>query len=137
VGIVGAFEEADGQHHFQFGGKFLEVQDRRVLIDRGGQPEQPLLLVLAEIGCLEQLLQEDDLSPFALGFADEAFGGADVLRPVPTAGHLGRGGNNVHLAPSSSTRSTPGYRRGPRMPRPRHPRSPVRGWYGYRWRHWW
>src|SRR5439155_16389482 len=89
VGVVGALEEADRQHNGKLGGDLAEPGQRRVAFDRMGEPEQLLILVLAEIGRLEQLLQQDDLRPVAGRPPHHGLGLGDIGRGIAAAGELG------------------------------------------------
>jgi hypothetical protein len=89
VGVVGPLEEADRQDDGKLGGELAEAGEGRVLFDRVRQLEQLLPLVLAEIGRLEQLLQQDDLRPVGGGAAHHGLGLGDIGRGIAAAGELG------------------------------------------------
>src|SRR5690606_23787533 len=94
AGAPGQLEEADRQHHGQLLGDLLEMQDRRVFLYRGGQLQIFGVGLLAEVGRLEQFLDQDHLGTFAGGFADKLFGLGDVRLAIPGARHLSGGDGN-------------------------------------------
>lgn len=101
---AGALEEADRQHHLQLGSDLLEVLDGRIFCHRGGQLGVVGVRFLAEVGRLEQLLDQDDLGALGCRLAHQPLGVGDVRGGIPGAGHLGRGdGNDTgHEAPLGS-----------------------------------
>ncbi len=90
----GQLEEADRQHHLQFGGELLEMLDRRVLLHRGRQLQVLRIGLLAEVRGLEQLLDQDDLRALGGGLAHQPVGIGDVGLAIPGTGHLGGGYGN-------------------------------------------
>ena len=110
AGAPGAFEEADRQYHLQLPGEGLEVGDGGVLLDRGGQLQVVRVRLLAEVGGLEQFLDQDDLRTPGGGLAHQFLGAGDVRRTIPGAGHLGGGDGDVagHGAPRVLARMAAG-----------------------------
>ncbi len=94
AGASGQLEEADRQHHLQFGGDLLEMLDGRVFLDRRRQLQVLGIGLLAKVGRLEQLLNEDDLRALGGGLAHQLVGIGDVGLAIPGTGHLGGGNGN-------------------------------------------
>ena len=90
----GQLEEADRQHHLQFGGDLLEMLDGRILLDRCSQLQVLRIRLLAEVGRLEQLLDEDDLRALGGSLTHQLVGIGDVGLAIPGTGHLGGGNGN-------------------------------------------
>lgn len=88
----------------------LEVGDGGVLLDRGGQLQVVRVRLLAEVGGLEQFLDQDDLRTPGGGLAHQFLGAGDVRRTIPGAGHLGGGDGDVagHGAPRVLARMAAG-----------------------------
>ncbi|MCY1431409.1 hypothetical protein D9M71_473760 [compost metagenome] len=89
AGAAGALEEADRQHHLQLGGDLPEVRDGFVLFHAGGQLGVVGVRLLAEVGGLEQFLDQDDLRTLCGRLAHQLLGVGDVGGAIPGTGHLG------------------------------------------------
>ena len=109
AGTAGTLVEADRQHHLQFAGDFLEVRDGRVLGGRGGQLQVVRVGLLAEVGGLEQLLDQDDLRALGGRGAHQLLGLGDIGGAIPGAGHLG-GGDGNDTRHGTPRRSRAGHR---------------------------
>ena len=59
------FKITEGQYHAQFSRQFLKTIEQRHLSVFGGQGKVPFIPILTEIGCLKQLLQQDNIRPFS------------------------------------------------------------------------
>ena len=88
VRVVRLLEEADGQHHVQLACDFREMTDGAIVGNAGGDAQVARVLFDAEIGCFEQLLDEDDLRALFCGLTHELFGIGDVRRHIPATGEL-------------------------------------------------
>ena len=88
---LGPLEKADGHDHAQLAGQRRKVLDDRVTLERPGQVEVLGVLLRAEIGGKEQLLQQHQSGALPFGFPDHRFGPLDVVVLVPAARHLGHG----------------------------------------------
>ena len=91
IGLVVALEKTEGEDDTEFAGEGLEFGDAFVVIDRAGQCEEIRELVLAEIGRLEEFLNEDNVGALGGGSADELLGALEVCGAIGATGHL-RGG---------------------------------------------
>ncbi len=96
VRVTRALEERHGQHELALPGDLLHALDGRLLVDRMREVEVLVLLVDAEVGRFEELLQQDDLRARVRGLVDERFGARDVGIDVPAARHLGAGDRDFH-----------------------------------------
>src|SRR5262245_48299361 len=96
VGILRALEDGERQHDLQLLRDFRQALDRRMLGDGKRELEVLREVVLAEVGRLEQLLDQDDVRALLRGLADQALGIRDVGIAIPAAGHLRRGDGHLH-----------------------------------------
>ncbi len=100
VGVVRPLEEAHRQHHAELGGELAHPRDDGMALVGPGEREELLLLVGAEIGRLEELLQEHEVGAAARRLAHEVLGAGNVRLGVPVAGHLrGRQRHRCHPLP--------------------------------------
>jgi len=87
-GVVGPFEHADRQHHFQFRGQRGHASDGRVILDRCRQVIKATVFVDAEVRRFEQFLDQDDFRALLRRIANQPLGIGDVGLFVPAALHL-------------------------------------------------
>lgn len=90
-GLAGALEKAERQHDAEFAGERGEMRDQRIAREGLRQSEMFVELILAEIGGLEQFLQQYEAGTTPGGLAHQTLGAGDISRTVPITGHLGRG----------------------------------------------
>ncbi|MNF87412.1 hypothetical protein D3C84_698770 [compost metagenome] len=88
------FEETDRQYNLQLFGQCLEMLDSGVGFNRGSQLQVVRVRLLTEVRSFEQFLDQDDLRALGRGFADQLFGGGQVVLAIPGARHLGGGDGN-------------------------------------------
>ena len=105
--LVVALEEAEGQDDIELAGERLEFGDALVALDRLGQFEMGRQLVLAKIGSLEKLLDENDVRALGGGLADQFFRALKACGAVLAAGHLGGGECDVSHRAGDSSAGTP------------------------------
>src|SRR3546814_6467571 len=86
MGVVGALEEADRQHDLELGGQRRHAGEQRIALSRLRQREVALLLVAAEVGRLEEFLDQHHLRALAGGLAHQGLGPGDVGLAVPATG---------------------------------------------------
>ncbi|MCY1180267.1 hypothetical protein D9M73_206990 [compost metagenome] len=87
------------------------MRDGFVGLGRSGQLQVIRVRLLAEVGRLEELLDQDDLRALGGSLADQFFGVGDVRGAIPGTGHLGSGdGNDTGHEDTSSGRFWTGYR---------------------------
>jgi hypothetical protein len=98
VRVIGPFEEAEGKDEPQLARQSREAGDDRIAGGGTGEGEEAGQLVLAEIGRLEQLLQEDDLRSLGRGPADQRLGLVQIAGGIAAAGELGGGEGNTAAA---------------------------------------
>jgi hypothetical protein len=97
VGALGAFEEADRQHHLELRRQLLHAFDDGVRVGRMRQREELLLLFGRKVRRLEELLDQDDLGAAPGGLPHQRLGVGDIRLAIPAAGHLGRGHGDFSL----------------------------------------
>jgi hypothetical protein len=79
VGVVGALEEGDRDHHRELLGDAREVSDGLVPREGPGPREEGLLLLPAEVGPLEELGGQDETGSTLVSLAHVALDPGDVL----------------------------------------------------------
>src|SRR5579862_6507863 len=88
ISVAGALEETDRQHDAELARDRAEVPHGAALGERARQGKVAHILLDAEVRCLEQLGQQDDLRAACSSLPDQLLGADDVARAVPVAGHL-------------------------------------------------
>ena len=91
MGVVGLLEEADGQDDSELASEACKAGEDGVRRRRARQREEAGELVLAEIGRLEQLLEQNDLCPLVRSAACELLCLVEVAGGIGAAGELQRG----------------------------------------------
>ncbi len=90
--LPGALEHRDRQHQAKLPRQRRETRNRLILRQRHRQMKIRVDLVLAEIGRLEQFLDQNDIRPLPRRLTDQPLGGGNVGLSIGATFHL-RGGN--------------------------------------------
>ncbi len=85
IDVIFALKERDRQHNTQLSGQALHVFDDFRIVYGLGEFEVFLELVLAEIRCREQFLNQDNICSVCCRLADKRLGVAEVGVDVPSA----------------------------------------------------
>ncbi len=83
-------EHAHRQHHVELARQRTEVLDGGMSLERLGEIEIARGVILAEVGRLEQLLNQHDVRAAPRRLANQLLGARHVGLAVPTARHLRR-----------------------------------------------
>src|SRR4051812_756700 len=77
IGLARALEKTDRQYHLQLARELAKMIDRRIVRERRRQREMLRTLIDAEIRCLEQFLQQDDLRALRRRLSHQFFAASD------------------------------------------------------------
>ena len=98
------FEIGNRQDELPFFRNFLHTLNRRLFFERVGEIKVLMLLIYAEVGGLEQFLQQDDLGAAIRRLVYERFRPLNIVGDIPGAMHLrGRNGYLHDVFPRDET----------------------------------